>query len=111
MANDIKIIDAILAINSSAEAVVSGTDIDDSETTIQWLNSTSEISKADILAKQTELQAEYDALDYARARDISYPNLKEFAEAYTEKEIGGDDTKWNEYKTKYNKVRTDNPKS
>ena len=31
-------------------------------------------------------------------------------EAYTEKEIGGDDTKWNEYKTKYNKVRSDNPK-
>ena len=26
------------------------------------------------------------------------------------KEIGGDETKWNEYKTKYNKVRTDNPK-
>ena len=57
------------------------------------------------------LQAEYDSLDYARARDVSYPSLKEFAEAYTEKEIGGDDTKWNEYVTKYNKVRTDNPKS
>jgi hypothetical protein len=56
------------------------------------------------------LQTEYDSLAYARARDISYPNLKEFAEAYTEKEIGGDDAKWNEYVTKYNKVRTDNPK-
>ena len=31
-------------------------------------------------------------------------------EAYTEKEIGGDDTKWNEYVAKYNKVRSDNPK-
>ena len=57
-----------------------------------------------------KLQAEYDALAYARARDVSYPSLKEFTEAYTEKEIGGDDTKWNEYVTKYNKVRTDNPK-
>jgi hypothetical protein len=36
--------------------------------------------------------------------------LNDFAEAYCEKEIGGDDTKWNEYVTKYNKVRTDNPK-
>ena len=57
-----------------------------------------------------QLQADFDSKDYARARDVSYPNLKEFAEAYTEKEIGGDDTKWNEYVTKYNKVRTDNPK-
>ena len=81
MANDIKIIDAILAINSSAEAVVSGTDIDDSETTIQWLNSTSEISKADILAKQTELQAEYDALDYARKRKAEYPSIEELVVA------------------------------
>ena len=57
-----------------------------------------------------QLQADFDSKDYARARDVSYPSLKEFAEAYTEKEIGGDDTKWNEYVTKYNKVRTDNPK-
>ena len=64
-------------------------------------------------AIQTELSqqlAEYDAQDYARARETAYPQLKEFAEAYTEKEIGGDNTKWNEYVTKYNKVRTDNPK-
>ena len=47
---------------------------------------------------------------YAQKRRIEYPSLKEFAEAYCEKEIGGDDTKWNEYKIKYNKVRTDNPK-
>ena len=31
-------------------------------------------------------------------------------EAYTEKEIGGDSTKWDAYKTAYNKVRSDNPK-
>jgi hypothetical protein len=43
-------------------------------------------------------------------REIEYPSLKEFAEAYCEKEIGGDSTKWNAYKTAYNKVRTDNPK-
>ena len=75
---------------------------------VTWM--TTPISEADIETEQARLQAEYDALAYARARDISYPNLKEFAEAYTEKEIGGDNTKWNEYVTKYNKVRTDNPK-
>ena len=96
---------AIKSINPSAEFKYLNDDVN----TIEWINTTP-INKADILAKQTELQTEYDALEYARARDISYPNLKEFAEAYTEKEIGGDDTKWNEYVTKYNKVRTDNPK-
>ena len=100
----IKIADAILSLNPNAEVVVR--DIDN----IEWHNDTPEISKVDIQTKMNELQAEYDALAYARARDISYPNLKEFAEAYTEKEIGGDDAKWNEYVTRYNKVRTDNPK-
>ena len=101
----IKIAQAIKAINPIAEYKYNNEDID----TIEWVN-TSPISKADILAKQAELQAEYDALEYARARDISYPNLKEFAEAYTEKEIGGDSTKWDAYVINYNKVRSENPK-
>ena len=108
MANDIKIIDAILEINSNAEAVVSGTDIDNA--TIQWLNGTSEISKADIKTKMNSMQTTYDNNAYARKRATEYPSVQDFMEAYTEKEIGGNDTKWNEYKTKYNKVRTDNPK-
>ena len=108
MANDITIIDAILAINSSAEAVVSGTDIDNA--TIQWLNGTSEISKADIKTKMNSMQTTYDNNAYARKRAIEYPSVQDFMEAYTEKEIGGDSTKWDAYKTAYNKVRTDNPK-
>ena len=58
----------------------------------------------------SELQTEYDNLSYAREREKSYPSMLEFIEAYTEKEIGGDTTKWDEYVIKYNKVRTDNPK-
>ena len=108
MANDIKIIDAILEINSNAEAVVSGTDIDNA--TIQWLNGTSEISKADIKTKMNSMQTTYDNNAYARKRAIEYPSVQDFMEAYTEKEIGGDSTKWDAYKTAYNKVRTDNPK-
>ena len=67
-------------------------------------------TEEELNAQVTQLQADYDALDYARARDNSYPNLKEFAEAYTEKEIGGDSTKWDAYVVKYNKVRSDNQK-
>ena len=103
------IIEAIKAINPDAKVTVAETgNVDTAE--ITWLEGTTEISKADIQTKMNELQSEYDALAYARARELSYPITKEFIEAYTEKEIGGDDTKWNEYVTKYNKVRTDNPK-
>ena len=55
-------------------------------------------------------QTEYDNNEYARDRAKSYPSVKDFMEAYTEKEIGGDSTKWDAYVVNYNKVRTDNPK-
>jgi len=97
---------AILAINPSAEVSVNAEDFEQ----ITWHNGTAVISKADIQAKQAELQTEYNNSAYARAREIAYPSLQEFAEAYTEKEIGGSSTKWDAYKTAYNKVRTDNPK-
>ena len=98
--------EAILKINPNASMGISGDDVDQ----IEWLESTAPISKADILAKQTELQADYDALDYARARAIAYPFVDKFIEAYTEKEIGDDSTKWDAYVINYNKVRTENPK-
>ena len=98
---------AILKINPNAEFSVNANDINQ----ITWLNGTTPIPKADIEAKMVEVQADYDAKQYQRDREVQYPSLKEFAEAYTEKEINGNDTKWIEYKTKYNKVRTDNPKS
>ena len=97
---------AIKAINPSAEFTINADDFNQ----ITWLNGTTPISKSDIETKQAELQAAYDAKAYARSRDAQYPSLKEFAEAYTEKEILADTTKWDEYVVKYNKVRTDNPK-
>ena len=100
------IISAILAINPNAKVSVNAEDLDQ----ITWHDGTAVISKSDIQAKQAELQSEYNDLAYARARADAYPSLQEFAEAYCEKEIGGDSTKWNAYKTAYNKVRTDNPK-
>ena len=100
------ILSAIKAINPDASCSVNAEDYNQ----ITWLNGTTPISKADIQAKQAELQAAFDALTYARNRETAYPNIKDFLEAYTEKEIGEDSTKWDAYVTKYNKVRSDNPK-
>jgi len=97
-------VNAIMKINPDAKFAQKA------DGSIEWLEGTAEISKADIEAKMTELQAEYDALGYARARKQEYPNVDDFMEAYTEKEIGGNSSKWDEYVIKYNKVRSDNPK-
>ena len=97
---------AITKINQNAEFVLRNNDIDQ----IEWSDGTTPISKSDIQTKINELEIEYNSENYIRDRSIAYPSLKEFAEAYCEKEIGGDSTKWNAYKTAYNKVRTDNPK-
>ena len=102
------IIDAVLSINPVAECVIRGTDID--TCVLEWYNDTAAISRADIKTKLLELRAAYDALAYARTREKAYPELKDFAEAYCEKEIGGDSTKWNAYVTAYNKVRSDTVK-
>jgi hypothetical protein len=102
----IRIDEAINAINPVAQFRYTNQDVD----TIVWLNGTTPIDRQDILDKQAELQAAYDALAYARAREEAYPELKEFAEAYCEKEIGENSTKWDAYVTAYNKVRSDNSK-
>ena len=100
------IIHAILSINPEAKVSVNAENFEQ----ITWHDGTTPIPKADIEAKMAELQADYDSQEYARNRAAAYPSLQEFAEAYCEKEIGADTTKWNEYVVKYNKVRTDNPK-
>ena len=73
-------------------------------------NPHSELTWSKMSAKMTELQTEYEGLTYSRAREKAYPITKEFIEAYTEKEIGEDSTKWDAYVVKYNKVRSDNQK-
>ena len=47
---------------------------------------------------------------YKMKRRKEYPSIDDFMEAYTEKEIGSDSTKWDAYVIAYNKVRTDTPK-
>ena len=67
-------------------------------------------SKSSLTTALAKAQADWDATVYARTRALEYPSLATFLEAYTEKEIGGDSTKWDAYVIAYNKVRTDNPK-
>ena len=64
---------AILAINPSAEDSVNAEDFEQ----ITWHNGTAVISKADIQAKQAELQTEYDAKKYQRDRAEEYPTWQD----------------------------------
>lgn len=106
--NDAHIAEAILALEPNALFSVTGIE----ESDVNWLNE-DDITKPaweDILAKAQESVDAYNAKEYARNRAVQYPSLEEFMEAYTEKEILDDSTKWDEYVVKYNKVKSDNPK-
>ena len=65
------IIKSILAINPIAEVTINADDINQ----ITWLNDTQPIPANQILAKQIELQAEYEAKQYQRDRQTQYPSI------------------------------------
>jgi len=94
--------EAILKINPNASMGISGDDVDQ----IEWLESTAPISKADILAKQTELQAEYDALDYARKRKAAYPDIYDYMDGI----VKDDQTQINKYIADSQAVKARYPK-
>jgi len=99
------IVDAILAIKSDAQVTSKA------DGSLVWHDGNpTNITDSQINTKLAELKTAYDNKAYARKREREYPSIRDFMEAYTEKEIGGDSTKWDAYKTAYNKVRTDNPK-
>ena len=101
------ITNAILALDPNAEVSVNAEDVNQ----ITWHDGNpNSITVAQIQTKQAELQTAHDAKAYARTRAAAYPSIADFMEAYTEKEIGSDSTKWDAYVIAYNKVRTDNPK-
>ena len=79
----IDIAKAIKAINPSAEFKYSNEDF----STLEWLNGTTPISQADIETKQTELQADFDALEWKRNRQKEYPDVIECIHALLD---GGD---------------------
>ena len=65
------IISAILAINPNAKVSVNAEDFEQ----ITWHDGTAVISKADIQAKQAELQTAYDNKKYQRDRAAEYPSI------------------------------------
>ena len=97
----ITITDAILAINSNAQVVVRGHDIDDCE--IDWHSGTKEISKADIKNKMTELQTAYDNLKYQRDRAEAYPSIVDQLDDLYHNGIDGWKTTIKAIKDKYTK--------
>jgi len=91
---------AIKAINPDAAFTFIGDDLD----TIQWNEGTTPISKEDILAKQAELQTEYDNKDYARKRKAEYPSISDLVVAlYDTDDKAVIDSKRAEIKLKYPK--------
>jgi hypothetical protein len=86
--------DTVVSINGDTEETIVAKDKDGNNVTIDW----------------TSIKSWVDPNEYKDKRVKQYPSILEFIEAYTEKEIGGNSTKWDAYVTKYNKVRTDNPK-
>jgi len=89
------IIEAILKINPEAVVSVSGDKLD--TCTIEWLEGTPEISKADIQAKINETQYQ---------RDRIYPSIQEQLDMQYW-DLVNDTTTW---KDKITQIKTDNPK-
>ena len=98
----IDIIKSILAINSNAQVIITGENID----TIQWLNGTQSIPANEILAKQQELITEYNSNKYQRDRAKDYPSIQEQLDMQYWDKINGTN-KWqqaiNAVKQKYPK--------
>ena len=94
---------AILAINPNAQYTYTEEDVN----SIVWENGTTPISNDDIVAKQAELQSEYDAKEYQRVRAKAYPSLQEQMDMQYWDSVNGTTT----WKDAIAKVKADNPKS
>ena len=92
---------AILKINPDAEFTFNGDDINQ----INWLNETTPISKADIEAKITELEIEYNSEEWKRNRQAEYPSHEDCIHALLD---GGDTL--TELQEKRQAVKTKYPK-
>ena len=92
---------SILAIKSDAQVSI----IDEDINQITWHDGNpTNITNEQILAKQTELQAEYDAQDYARKRKEEYPSIESLVVAlYDSDDKTAIDEKRAEIKLKYPK--------
>tara|TARA_R100000541_G_scaffold32139_1_gene40923 strand:- start:385 stop:693 length:309 start_codon:yes stop_codon:yes gene_type:complete len=92
---------AIREINPNAQFVIRENDL----TTIEW-EDTTPIPVADIEAKMVEVEADYDAKEYQRNREIAYPTIQEQLDMQYWDNVNGT-TNW---KDAVAKVKADNPK-
>ena len=74
---------AIVAINPDAKVSVNAEDYEQ----ITWHDGTAVISKADIVAKQAELKADYDSKEYQRKRKLTYPSIEECVHAILDNQL------------------------
>ena len=94
--------DAILAIKSDAQVSIDAEDINQ----ITWHDDNpTNITNEQILAKQTELQADYDAKQYQR--DRVYPSIGDQLDMQYKDLLNGTTT----WKDAVAKVKSDNPKN
>ena len=98
---------AVLAINPDAKILVRGEGTENEK--ITWNNGTPVISKSDIQAKQAELKADYDSMEYSRKRKSEYPLLDDVTIALAEKAEGRSEM-WDEITVKRATVRAKYPK-
>jgi hypothetical protein len=96
------IIKSILAINPNASVSVNGDDINQ----ITWHNGTTPIPANEILAKQQELIAEYNAKQYQRDRAKAYPSIQEQLDMQYWDKINGT----NNWQNAINAVKAQYPK-
>jgi hypothetical protein len=97
---EILVTQAILQINPDANVRVANNDLD----RIDWYEDTPVISKSDLQAKITEMQADYDAKEYQRKRKPEYPSIEELVVAlYDTDDKAAIDAKRAEIKLKYPK--------
>ena len=92
---------SILALMSDAVVTV----MDKGADQITWHDGNpTNITEEQILAKQVELQAEYDAQEYARKREAEYPSVQDLVVAlYDTDDKAAIDSKRAEIKLKYPK--------
>ena len=93
------IIKSIQAIDPDAKVTVYEDDVDK----IVWDDESKKISKEDILAKQKELQTQYDNNEYQRKRANEYPSIADQLDDLYHNGIDGWKTTIKAVKDKYPK--------
>ena len=97
------ILKSIIELNSDAQVTVLDNDID----RIKWSDGNpTNITKEQILAKQTELQTAYDNNAYQRDRATAYPTWQDQMDMQYKDLLNGTTT----WKDAVAKVKSDNPK-